>query len=66
MLEFLVVLVCLLLNSFFAAFEMAFVTVTKEDFSDSAEKFKDDIAKIFLLKNTKNTFTAQTCPRNVI
>ena len=50
MLELLVVIICLILNSFFAAFEMAFVTVTKQDFSESAEKFKDDIKKIFLLK----------------
>lgn len=50
MLELLVVLLCLLLNSFFAAFEMAFVTVTKDDLNESAEKFKDDIAKILLLK----------------
>jgi putative hemolysin len=49
-LEFIVVLICLLLNSFFAAFEMAFVTVTKEDLADSADKFKDEITKIFLLK----------------
>jgi putative hemolysin len=50
MLEILVVIICLLLNSFFAAFEMAFVTVTKEDFSDTADKFRADIAKIFMLK----------------
>lgn len=50
MLEVLVVLICLLLNSFFAAFEMAFVTATREDFSNSSEKFKETVKKIFLLK----------------
>lgn len=50
MLEFLVVIICLLLNSFFAAFEMAFVTVTKEDFSESMDHFKSEITQIFLLK----------------
>lgn len=50
MLEFLVVIICLVLNSFFAAFEMAFVSVTKEDFSDSPDIFKSYIDRILKLK----------------
>lgn len=50
MLEFIVVLICLILNSFFAAFEMAFVTVTKEDFADAPDKFRNYIQKILTLK----------------
>lgn len=50
MLEFIVVLICLIFNSFFAAFEMAFVTVTKEDFASAPDNFKDYIQKILTLK----------------
>lgn len=58
MLEFLVVFLCLLLNSFFAAFEMAFVTVTKEDFADSEDKFRQAIDKIlWLKKNPERTLS---------
>lgn len=50
MLEFIIVIVCLFLNAFFAAFEMAFVTVSKEDFSSTDKKYASKISSILNLK----------------
>lgn len=40
MLDFLIVVICLFINAFFSAYEMAFVTVTKEELSDLSEAKK--------------------------
>jgi len=58
MLEFIVVLLCLFCNSFFAAFEMAFVTVSKEDFAETPDKFKSFVDRILnLKKNPERTLS---------
>lgn len=50
MLDFIIVALCLIINAFFSAYEMAFVTVTKEEISE-LEEFKKQLGqKIKLFK----------------
>jgi putative hemolysin len=57
MLEILVVVLCLILNSFFAAFEMAFVTVNKEDLLGDEEKNQKAKEILKLKKNPERTLS---------
>lgn len=51
MLDFIIVSLCLAINAFFSAFEMAFVTVTKEEISELSEVKKAISLKIQKFKN---------------
>ncbi len=50
MLDFFIVLMCLAINAFFSAYEMAFVTISKEEMSDIEETRKRLFRKISLFK----------------
>ena len=50
MLDLFIVLMCLVINAFFSAYEMAFVTVSKEEMSDLEETRKNLFKKISLFK----------------
>jgi putative hemolysin len=50
MLDFFIVILCLVINAFFSAYEMAFVTVSKEELGDLEESSKSLFKKISLFK----------------
>lgn len=50
MLDFLIVLVCLILNAFFSAYEMAFVTVSREELAEMEDSSAHIAERISLFK----------------
>lgn len=50
MLDFFIVFLCLVINAFFSAYEMAFVTVSKEEISDMEENGRSAVSKIIQFK----------------
>lgn len=50
MLDVFIVIVCLVINAFFSAYEMAFVTVTNEEMDELEEKFQNILRRVRLFK----------------
>ena len=50
MLDFFIVILCLIINAFFSAYEMAFVTVSREELDELEESSKSILARINLFK----------------
>lgn len=50
MLDFLIVAACLIINAFFSAYEMAFVTITKDELDDIEESSKSTMRRLSLFK----------------
>lgn len=50
MLDFFIVVLCLLINAFFSAYEMAFVTISREEIDEMEENNRSAVQRIFLFK----------------
>ena len=50
MFDFFIVVLCLIINAFFSAYEMAFVTVSREEIDDMEEDNRSAVQKITLFK----------------
>jgi putative hemolysin len=50
MLDFFIVCLCLIVNAFFSAYEMAFVTISKDEIDDIEDSAKSTVARLMLFK----------------
>lgn len=48
--DFFIVCLCLIVNAFFSAYEMAFVTISKEELGDLEDNGKSVVARLALFK----------------